>query len=107
MANTVVVLSASANVSKESLVTSKHSKSIDRAKQTKSSVDKKTKLATPGVDSFREKLSTERLSEVCRPYWKCQGQSLITNRPGVSGMAGVLEERLIPLDVLRRMWCNF
>ena len=29
-----------------------------------------------------------------------QGQSLITNRPSVSGIAGVLGEKLIPLDVL-------
>ena len=29
----------------------------------KLSVDRKSKLATPGIDSFREKLSTEGLSE--------------------------------------------
>ena len=39
MANTVVVPSASANVNKESLATSKYSRSFDRTKQTKSSVD--------------------------------------------------------------------
>ena len=54
MANTVLVASAPANVNKKSLVTSKCSKSFDRAKQTKSSVDRKTKLATPDMDSFRE-----------------------------------------------------
>ena len=37
--------------------------SFDKAKQTKSSVDRKTKLAIPGVDIFTEKLSAEGLSE--------------------------------------------
>ena len=63
MANTVVVHSAYANVNKLSLFTSKYSKSFDRAKQTKSSVDRKTKLATLSMDSFKEKLSAEGLLE--------------------------------------------
>ena len=63
IANTVVVASASVNVNKKSLVTSKCSRSFDRAKQIKSSVDRKPKLATPGMDSFREKLFAEGLSE--------------------------------------------
>ena len=71
IANTVGVPSVSTNVNKESLVTSKYSKFFDRAKQTKSSVDRKTKLATPGMDSFREKLSAEELSE--------ESSNLITN----------------------------
>ena len=65
MANRFSVPSRSASVNKESLVTSKCSKSFDRAKQTKTSIDRKTKLAAPGMDSFRKKLSTERLSEDC------------------------------------------
>ena len=63
MASTVLVPSSSANSNEESLVTSKYSKSFDRAKQTKSSVDKKTKLTASGMDSSREKLSAEGLSE--------------------------------------------
>ena len=77
MANTVVVPSASANVNKESLATSKYSRSFDRTKQTKSSVERKPKLATPGMDSFRENLSAEGLSE--------ESAILIANdrRPGI------------------------
>ena len=63
MANTVLVPSYFANSNEESLVTSKYSKSFDRAKQTKSSVNKKTKLTASGMDSSREKLSAEGLSE--------------------------------------------
>ena len=63
MANTVLVTSASSNVNKEYLVISKCSKYFDRAKQTKSPVDRKTRLATPGMDSFREELSAEKISE--------------------------------------------
>ena len=48
------------------------------------------------MDSFREKLSAEGLLQMPEG----QGQSLIPNRPCVSGIAGVLEEKLIPLDVL-------
>ena len=74
--NTDFVPSPSPTVNKKSLVTSKYSKSFDRAKQTKSSVNRKTKLATPGMDSFKEKLSAEGLSE--------ESAILITNgrRPG-------------------------
>ena len=103
MANTVVVPSASAIVNKESLVTSKHSKSFDRAKQTKSSVDRKTKLATPGMDSFREKLSAEGLSEesaILIANARRPGTVSHYELPGVSGIAGVFQEKLIPLDVL-------
>ena len=59
MAKPVAIPSVSANVNKESLLTSKYSKSFDRATQTKSSVDRKTKLANPGMDSFMENLSGE------------------------------------------------
>ena len=55
--NTVLVSSASANVNKESHVTSKCFRSFDRAKQASLSVDRKKKPATPCMDSFREKLS--------------------------------------------------
>ena len=84
MPNTVLVPSASANVNKESLVTSKCSKSFDRGKQTKSAADRKTKLATPVMNSFREKLSAEGLSELFSIHianTRRPGQSLITNRP--------------------------
>ena len=63
MTNPILVPSASGNVNKESLVTSKCSKSFDRAKQTKSSVDRKRKFATSGMDSFMENLFVEGLSE--------------------------------------------
>ena len=99
MAETVAIPSASANVNKESLLTSKYPKSFDRAKQTKSSVDRKTKLANPGMDSFRENLSGEVSSEE---------STILTEkarRPGTvshyeSAIACELGEKMIPLDVL-------
>ena len=36
-----------------------------------------------------------------------QGQSLNTNRPCVNGIADVVGEKSIPLDVLWGMWCKF
>ena len=79
---------------------------FDRAKQTKSSVDRKIELATPGMDSFREKLSAEGLSE--EPVIliaNSRRPGATSHRSGVSKIAGVVGEKMIPLDVLWGMWC--
>ena len=63
MAKSILVSSTSTNVSTKSLTSSQHSQSFDRTKQTKPSTSRKSKLATPGMDSFREKLYAEGISK--------------------------------------------
>ena len=56
---------------------------------------RKRKLATPGMDGFRKKSSVERISEELLLISQMQGeqvQTLTSNRPGVSGVVGVLRD---------------
>ena len=102
MANTVVVPSTSANVNKKSLVTSKYSRSFDRTKQNYQLIENQNLqlLAwTVSGKSYLQKDSQKILPSLMQ-IPEGQGQSLITNRRGVSGLAGVLKEKLIPLNVL-------
>ena len=100
--NTVLVSSASANVNKESLVTSKCFRSFDRAKQASLSADRKKNM---------QLLAWTVSGKSCLQYYRKslpsllqmpedQGQSLTTNRPDVSAIAGAVGEKLIPLDGL-------
>ena len=49
----------------------KYAQSINWSKSGKSCISQKGKLATPGIDSFREKLSSKGLSKDSLSYHKC------------------------------------
>ena len=64
-----------------------------------SSFIRKPLLTAPGMESFREKLSSKGISEglpISSPMQEEMEQTLITNRPIVS----VVGDRLIPLHVM-------
>ena len=81
----------------------KNSELFARAKQRKTSLDRAEKLITPAVDSLREMLHAEGVLEdsvALSQMPEDQVQMLITNRSGVSSIAGFLKNRSIPLSVL-------
>ena len=51
-----------------------------------------------GMEGFRKALEGEGVSKLAAT--EGQGQYLITNQPGKSGLAGVVNGRLIPLQVI-------
>ena len=111
VACTVLVSTTHSHGSEKSFSSAKGNPSIDQSKSRKLSISRKRKLITLGMDSFWEMLSSEWLSKECLItnllYFLSQmpderEQGLVTNRPGVSSIAGVVGERLILLEVLWR-----
>ena len=73
------------------------------ATQGKSSFDRPGKFTPPGIDSFRERLHVEGISEdqlLLSQVQENKVQTLITNQSGVSGIVGVLRDRLISSTIL-------
>ena len=100
LANTITVFTAVTIHSANTIVSIKNSEPFIRFKQRKASLDRAGKLITPNVDSLREILHAEAISEDSAAIIanaRRSVQMLITNQPDVSGIAGVLKGKLLPI----------
>ena len=103
MANSVLVPKTHGDCYSNSNSSSLLRKSLKQSQTRNSSIIRKPLLKTPGMESFREKLSSEGISERASNLISSaeeMEQTLITNRPGESSIVGVVRDRLIPLHVM-------
>ena len=72
LVNTIMVSTTVTSNSANNIASANNSEPFIRPKQRKTSLDRTGKLTTSGMDSLRERLHAEGVSEDCRSYHKCQ-----------------------------------
>ena len=88
---------------REKSSSTKDAQFIDPSKSGKSCVSQTRKLTTPNMDNFQKKLPSEGLSKESISLLtntRKKDTTLIKSSPSITGIAGVVGERFIPLDVL-------
>ena len=101
MGNTVLVPSVTEALDSKPLDFAQGPRFITRCKQGTSSSNNKRESGTPGMDSFKERLSSERISkESATLIANARRSGTITHYESscVSGIAGVLGDKLISLN---------
>ena len=100
---TALVSKTPSNDREKSSSSTKDAQFIDPSKSGKSCVSQTRKLTTPNMDNFQEKLPSEGLSKESISLLtntRKKDTTLIKGSPSITGIAGVVGERFIPLDVL-------
>ena len=102
MANSAMVCSITRNVGSTSHDSTQSDHTVKRSSGAKAPFAGRQPATVGGIEGFRKSLEGEGVSKLAAMLItnsRGQGQYLITNRPGESGLAGVVNGRLIPLQV--------
>ena len=101
MVSTIMVFKTITNVCENTSAAPEGCRTFIKSEQENSSITRKRKLATSNTYGFQKKLSAEENSEESTALITNARRTgtLITNRPGVSGVDGALRDKLIPLKL--------
>ena len=97
-----MVCSITRNVGSTSHNSTQSDHTVKRSSGAKAPFAGRQPATVGGIEGFRKSLEGEGVSKLAAMLItnsRGQGQYLITNRPGESGLAGVVNGRLIPLQV--------
>ena len=103
LAHSVVVSTSSTNVNRETNANTSRKGSLNGLKVGEAFTHRDRKIKTSALDNFREKLFAEEFQKTLQTLSqvpKDKVQFHITKRPGESGIAGVVGNKLIPLVAL-------
>ena len=96
MASTIIASKTIINVCENTSAALRGSRTFIRSEKGSSSISRKRKLATPVVDGFWKKYMQKEFEKNRPLLLQIQGervQTLIMNRPGVSGVVGILRDK--------------